>query len=163
MAFDSWTLRGDEPRDLFASCAPHKGIKVFEFIGMAVVAWILYLLIKSFLRAKSTTRSNEIGKEARHIATTTLGVPIAYYNHSVATAMDEVKAAALHLKNTSDRHKHFSWPRLIAWSIYFGFRHECEQYQNGNPMCQSRFDRLAIPSDVVISTLLMQPDELLET
>lgn len=142
---------------------------MFEFIGMVVVAWIIYMLIKAFFRGNSTVRSHELGTasqeigiEARYIAVKELGVPEAYYNYSVTTSMDKVKNGALEMKELRESHKNFSWPRLIAWTVYGGFRFECERYQNGNQISKNRLDQLGIPSQIIVSTLLREPEDFLQ-
>lgn len=135
---------------------------MFEFIGMVVVAWIIYMLIKAFFHGNSTVRSHELGTEARYIAVKELGVPEAYYNYSVTTSMDKVKNGAIEMKELRESHKNFSWPRLIAWTIYGGFRFECERYQNGNQISKNRLDQLGIPPHIIVSTLLMEPEDFLK-
>jgi hypothetical protein len=134
---------------------------MFEFIGIVVVLWIVYIIIKALFTGKSMARGKKFGKEARYIAINELNVPVEYYNSAVINDIEEVKKAALQLKEQSDDHKNFSWPRLLAWTIYGSFRHTCEQYQLGNPVSQSELENLSISSDVIFKELDRNPSDLL--
>lgn len=103
----------------------------------------------------------ETGGESRYIAINELSVPTAYYNYAILNDMEQVKKAALTLKKQSDAHKDFSWPRLLAWTIYGGWRHECEQYQLGNPVVQNQLEDLGISSEIIFSELNRNPSDFL--
>lgn len=134
---------------------------MFEFIGIVVVAWIGFAVLRGVFRASSTVRSQEYGKEAKYIAINELGVPLKYYHHAVINDMDRVKEAALVLKEQSENHKDFSWPRLLAWTIYAGFRNDCEQYQRGNPISQQKLEDMMISPDQIFGELNRDPSDLL--
>ncbi|ELA7357607.1 hypothetical protein Q9X91_004261 [Vibrio alginolyticus] len=112
---------------------------MFEFIGIVVVVWFSFKIIGSYLRFKKSSNSVEIGKEARYIATQELGVPDKYYNFSVLNHMEDVKNGALQLQKHPS-YNNLSWSRLLAWTIYGGFRHDCEQWHYGNPIAQQKLD-----------------------
>lgn len=67
---------------------------MFEVIGIAVVAWFAFLIIRGILRAKKGSTSTEFGLEARRIATQELFVPDQYYNYITTNHMDDLKQQA---------------------------------------------------------------------
>ncbi|MEZ8606397.1 hypothetical protein AB6D06_04150 [Vibrio sp. 10N.239.311.G01] len=135
---------------------------MFEFIGIAVVGWLVVSIFVRFIgRTKSTSQSQEFGKESRHIATRELGVPAAFYNHSVGSHMDEVKQAAVALQESGDDYfKNLSWPRLLAWGVYSGYRHHCEQSHYGNPISQNLLDDLRISGSDISTELSRESTSL---
>lgn len=123
---------------------------MLEFLAVAVFIFLIYKLFKSGLKSK--VHNQEIGAEARYIATNELKVPAAYFNHSVVNHMDRLKNAALEAKD-SESHSHLSWARLIALAVFTGFRNECIQCQQGNPVTQNLFERLRISPDAIAEAL----------
>lgn len=87
-------------------------------IGGAVVFWIIW----SFFKANSMKQSREFGIETRHIATNELGVPSDFYSKTIINHIEEIKANALHLGSDGGAHKGESWPRRLAYAIYY--RHQ---------------------------------------
>lgn len=136
---------------------------MFEIIRVIVVAWIAYVVIKALFRAGSTVQRREIRKETKHIAINEFGVPETYYNLSVLSHMDEVKKAALTLteQNDDDEYEYFNWSRFLAWAIYSRFRHDCQEYQYGNPLAQSKLEGLGILPEMIFSELDRVPEDLL--
>lgn len=130
---------------------------MFELIGMLVVAWFLFVVVKGYFSAKSRVRSMGIGQEMRAIAISELGVPVAYYNYAVLHHMDEIKKAALVLKERSDGYESLSWPRQMAWAVYNGYRFDCVQYESGNPLSAGLFEDLSISSGTILSELKRGP------
>lgn len=126
---------------------------MFEVIGVVAVCWIGFVLIRGFLRAKSTVRSQEYGKEARHIAVRELRVPQAYYDHVTRGNIEAVKNTALMLRDSEDSFKNCSWPRLLSLVVYGEFHKDCEQWQAGNPLPEQLFVRLGITPDMISKEL----------
>jgi hypothetical protein len=121
---------------------------MFEVIGILVVAWIGYSILRGILRGMSTARSQEFGKEARRISTVELCVPNSYYNHMVTTKMEAIKDTALHLRDNYEDFKGCSWPRLLALTIYGEYHQECEKWQY-DPIRQQLFQAIRIsPQDI---------------
>lgn len=131
---------------------------MLEFIGMVVVVWIVYSLIKGFFQAKSVIRSQEFGKEAKYIAVNELGVPEVYFTYSVVNHIDLVKKSALEIKEKCAGQHDLSWSRSIAWAVYCGFRNECDRYEAGNP--NNKLNKLGVPPDVIINAILVDPADL---
>ncbi|PVZ71721.1 hypothetical protein [Pelagibaculum spongiae] len=122
---------------------------MLKLIVFFVACWFIYNIMKGI----STSRSQEIGKEARHIAISEFSVPVAYYNNAILNHIEHVKKAALFLKEQDDKFRNLSWPRLIAWTIYGAYRDDCEQYRYGNPISQNKFEDLNITSQIISSEL----------
>lgn len=126
---------------------------MLEFIGIVVVCWIGFSIIKGIFRASSTVRSQEFGKEARHIATRELKVPDSYYSHLTINNIEAIKNSALILQNQEDAFRHCSWPRLLALVVYGEFHKDCQQWKLGNPITDQLFSRLGITNDQVVREL----------
>lgn len=126
---------------------------MFEFIGIAVVCWVAFLIINGVVRGASTVRSQEFGKEARHIATKDLQVPGSYYNHLTINKMESIKNSAILLRDGDDGFKRCSWPRLLALVIYGEFHQDCEQWRLGNPIKEQLFLTLGISSETIAHEL----------
>lgn len=126
---------------------------MFEVIGIVVVGWIVFSIIKGIFRGRSIARSQEYGKEAKHIATKDLGVPPNYYRYMVLNNMDAVRNTANHLPQHDSAFKRTSWPRRLALTIYGDFRQDCEQWHAGNPVTHDLFQDLGIHSDEINTEL----------
>lgn len=134
---------------------------MFEVIGIAVVCWIVFVLIRGFFRASSKVRSKEYGTEARHIAVRQLGVPEQYHNHMTTTKIEAIKNTAILLRDSEDEFKRCSWPRLLSLVIYGEFHKDCEQWQLGNPISEQLFIRLRITSEMITKELERNPSEVI--
>jgi hypothetical protein len=133
---------------------------MLEVIGGIFVLWIGFSILKGFLKAFSSARSSEFGKEARRIAVGDLGVPSQYYNFFVTNHMNEVKEAAQFLPQHDTKFKNTSWPRLIALTIYGEFHKDCEQFRYGNPTTEQLFQRLQVKNEAVANELARNPTEV---
>ena len=134
---------------------------MFEIIGIAVVAWIVFFLVRSLLRAKKGSSSTEFGLEARRIATQELFVPDQYYNYMTIGHMDALKQQALVLREKSIEYKRTSWPRLLALSVYTWFHNDCQKFHNDDPSRVQLFRQLHIEPDVIATTLIRDLPETL--
>lgn len=130
---------------------------MFEIIGIIVVCWIVFKILKALISATSTVRSKEFGKEARHIATNTLKVPESYYNYMIINKMDLIKRTAEILPTHDEGFKNTSWPRLLALTIYGEFHQDCDQWQRGNPIKDQIFTSIGITPDMIASELSRDP------
>ncbi|GGO80070.1 hypothetical protein GCM10011348_15940 [Marinobacterium nitratireducens] len=117
---------------------------MLEIIGMAVVAWVVFAIATGVFRGVKLKRNRETGKQVRDIAVNTLGVPPAYYRHSVLNYMDEVKKAAEYLQSSGGDYSSLDWPNALAWAIYGGYRHDCDQYLRGNASVQNVLERAGV-------------------
>lgn len=120
---------------------------MFEFIGVLVVIWIGYSVLRGIFRAAkgtSTSSSREFGMEARRICTVELGAPNSYYNYMVTNKIDAIKNAALGLRDNDEEFKRCSWPRLLALVIYAEYHQDCEQWRFGNPLKEQLFQLINI-------------------
>lgn len=84
---------------------------MFEVIGIAVLVWFAFSIIRGLLRAKQRSSSAEFGLEARRIATQELFIPNQYYNYITTSHMDDFKQQALVLRENYSEFKRTSWPR----------------------------------------------------
>ena len=140
---------------------------MFEFIGMAVVAWIAFLIIKGILRSKTNSSgkinstSTEFGLEARRIATQELFIPNQYYNFITTNHMESLKQQALVLRENSAEFKKTSWPRLLALSFYTWFYNDCMKFHNDDPSRVQLFRQLKIEPGVIATTLMQDLTEVL--
>jgi len=112
---------------------------------------------------KKRNQSNEIAAETRRIATIEFKVPTFYYTHLIVNKMDDIKEAALSLKDTDPLHKNDSWPKLMACVIYLGFQNECRQSRLGNPMVQDLLDNLRISPEDIDRELKRDPYEVINS
>lgn len=126
---------------------------MFEVIGVLVVIWIGYSILKGVFRGMSKSRSQEFGMEARRICTTELGVPNSYYNYMVVNKIDAVKNSALSLRDNDEEFKRTSWPRLLALVIYAEYHQDCEQWRYGNPLKEQLFQSIGISSQEISEEL----------
>lgn len=101
---------------------------------MWIIIIIVLLLGFGYFKAKNQMRSAEFGKEARHIALNELGVPPSYFMYLVQNDIENVKKAAMQLKETNAYFNSLSYPRLLAWAIYGGFRYDCHYVVNEHDM-----------------------------
>lgn len=93
---------------------------------MFVILVIICVIIGFFFfQAKSRVRSSEFGKEVRYIACSELNVPNCYFNYVVQTEIEDIKKAALRLQEIEPFYRSMSWPRLLAWTIYGGYKYDC--------------------------------------
>jgi hypothetical protein len=92
---------------------------------LIIISVIAISLAFLFFQAKSKVRSSEFGKEARYIACNELEVPLSYFNYSVQNEIEDIKKSALHLKEIEPFYGSLSWPRLLAWTVYGGYRYDC--------------------------------------
>ena len=127
---------------------------MFEVIGMAVVAWFAFSIIRGLLRAKQRSSSAEFGLEARRIATQELFIPNEYYNYITTSHMEDLKQQALVLRENSSEFKRTSWPRLLALSLYIWFH-------NDDPSRLQLFRQLHIEPDVIATTLMQDLKDIL--
>lgn len=135
---------------------------MFEVIGIAFVFWLVYVVVRTFLRAKSTVRAREFGVEARHISVRELGVPEAYHANITATKIELVKSTALMMRDgEGSAFKNSSWPRLLALVIYGEFHQDCEQWQAGNPVKEQLFTDLGITHVALSAELERDPRAVL--
>jgi len=130
---------------------------MLELLVIVAIAFLAYKLLR--LSKRSAGQNQEIAAEVRYIASNEFRVPSAYINHSAINRMGRLKNAAQEAKD-SESHGHLSWARLIALAIFTGFRNECIQYQKGNPVTQSLFERLQIPPDAIAEALNTDIDAL---
>ena len=91
------------------------------YIFILVVVGIIYFWFK----AKSRVQSTEFGVEARHIACNELGVPLSVFNYMTQHEIEDIKVAALRIQNAEQFYSSMSWPRLLAWTIYGGYKYDC--------------------------------------
>lgn len=126
---------------------------MFELIGIVVVCWIGFKVLRGFFRGASTVRGQEYGKEARHIATRDLEVPDSYYNYIVTNKIEALKNAADMLRERDDDFKGCSWPRVLALVIYGEFHQDCEQWKYGNPITEQLFIRIRITHEMINNEL----------
>lgn len=134
---------------------------MFEVIGILVVVWLGFSVLRGISRGMSTVRSQEFGKEARRISTVELGVPSSYYNHMVTTKMDAIKNTALHLLDNDDDFKGCSWPRILALVIYGEYHQDCEQWQLGNPLREQLFQTIGISHQEISGELERDAEEVI--
>ena len=134
---------------------------MFEFIGIAAVCWIAFKITRSIFGSASRARSQEYGKEARHIATRELRVPSSYYNHLTVNKMEAIKNSAILLRDSEDAFRRCSWPRLLALVIYGEFHQDCDQWQHGNPIPERLFITLGITSETIASELVRDPSAVI--
>lgn len=130
-----------------------------EFIGMAVLAWIVFSIIRGVARAKVSQTSKEYGREARRIATIELGVPDSFYNYITINHMGSIKETALRLQAIKET-KNTSWPRLIALSIYAFFHLECKAFLNDDKVKQKFLFDLKITAEVIAEIASQDPSEV---
>lgn len=134
---------------------------MFEFIGVALVLWIAFCVLRGIFRAMSRGRSAEFGVEARRIAVVELDVPETYFNYMVSSKMDAIRATADKLGEV-DQYKRASWPRKLALVIYGEFHKDCEQSERGNPIAQQLLEqRLRIPGHIIALELNRDASEVL--
>lgn len=126
---------------------------MFEFIGIIVTCWIVFVAIRMFFTAKSIVRSKEYGLEATHIATKDLLVPASYYRYLTQNRIESIKQSALLLRDSDDDFKKCSWPRLIALVVYGEYHQDCQQWFYGNPATIQRFEEIGITPEMVIKEL----------
>ena len=134
---------------------------MFEVIGMAVVAWFAFSIIRGLLRAKQRSSSAEFGLEARRIATQELFIPNEYYNYITTSHMEDLKQQALVLRENSSEFKRTSWPRLPALSLYIWFHNDCSKFHNDDPSRLQLFRQLHIEPDVIATTLMQDLKDIL--
>lgn len=132
---------------------------MFEFIGIAVVVWVIFSIIRGVIRAKGSRTSKEYGLEARRIATNELGVPTSFYNFITLNHMENVKETALMLREKEDT-KNTSWPRLLALSIYAFFYLDCKEFLNDNKTKQKLLFDLKITPEVIAEIASQDPAEI---
>lgn len=132
---------------------------MFEFIGIAVVCWFAFTIARGIYRAKRGSASKEYGLETRRIATQDLEVPDTFYNFITVNHMQQVKEAALMLKEKPGCER-TSWPRLMAVCIYAFFYLDCKEYADGNPQKKELFERLNINPVLPFKIALQDPDEI---
>jgi hypothetical protein len=58
--------------------------------------------------------------------------------------MEGVREAAQYLQNLNDDYSKLEWPRLLAWAVYAGYRHDCEQFLLGNASAESKLNRVGV-------------------
>lgn len=126
---------------------------VFEIIGIIVVCWIGFNILKVFFKVSSTVRSQEYEKETHHIVINELNTPDVYYSYLTTTNINGVKKAAKLLRNTNDEFKHISWSRLLAIVIYGEFHKDCTQWHLGNPTSQQLFYSLGVLPNIILKEL----------
>jgi len=134
---------------------------MFELIGIIVVCWFGYLILRAIFRTFIVGRSQEFGKEARRISIIELGVPSSYYNHMVTNNMDVIKNTALELRDNHDDFKGCSWPRLLALVIYYEYHQDCEQWQYGNPIREQLFITIGISPQEVSEELKRDAEDVI--
>ena len=134
---------------------------MFEVIGISVVAWFAFSIIRGLLGAKQSSSSAEFGLEARRIATQELFIPNQYYNYITTNHMDDLKQQALVLRENSSEFKRTSWPRLLALSLYTWFHNDCRKFHNDDPSRLQLFRQLHIESDVIATTLMQDLKDIL--
>lgn len=105
--------------------------------------------------------SQEIGAETRRIAVGEFKVPSSFYNHCVVNDIEDIKGAALYMKENDDSFKDFSWPRMLAITVYGEFRQSCQQYQMGNPVQEERLINLGVRPDMIMAELDRDPAQVL--
>ncbi|EPV8022819.1 hypothetical protein ACWAMJ_003660 [Acinetobacter baumannii] len=117
-----------------------------EFIFILIGLGLLFL----FFKAKSQVRSSEFGKEARHIAINELGVHPGYFNYCVQNDIENIKEAALDIKKMSSFYASQSWPRLLAWTIYGGYKHNCHNaYFKEDPIALNNLKKAGVPFEII--------------
>lgn len=134
---------------------------MLEIIGIIVVSWIAFSVLKGFLRAKSIARGQEYGKEARRIALIELKVPQSYYTYLVTTQMESIRMSADVLPEHDAAFKNSSWPRRLALIIYGEFHKDCEQWRYGNPVTEQLFISIGITNEEIANELDRNPSEIL--
>lgn len=134
---------------------------MLELIGLVVVLWIGFVVLRGVLRGASRARSAEFEKEASRIAIKSLGVPQSYHHYVVQNKMDGIRSAAQYLPDHDENFKNSSWPRLIALVVYGEFHQDCEQWQSGNPISDQVFRDLNITNDVIAKELSRNPTQVL--
>lgn len=122
---------------------------MFEFIGMLVVLWVGFVLVRAVYRACSTVSSQDHGVEAKRIAVFELGVPHEYFLFQVQFYMDEVKAAAMGLKDCGGGYSKCSWPRLMAVSIYMNFHMDCLRINQSGSNWDLSLGKLGINPEII--------------
>ena len=120
---------------------------MFEIIGMAVVAWLGYHVIKITFRSWNTVRRMKIGEEARRIALEEMGLPSGYYNFMVLNKIDIVKFNAQILQHSFPQYEKTPWPRYIALSVLDFFIKDCKKWGEEDPEITNRFYDLDVGSD----------------
>lgn len=83
------------------------------------------ILIYFWFKAKTRVQSTQFGVEARYIACNELGVPNCYFNYMVQNEIEDIKKAALKLQEIEPFYRSLSWSRLLAWTIYGGYKYDC--------------------------------------
>lgn len=134
---------------------------MFELIGILVVAWVGFIVVRNLLRGFSTVRSQEIGEMALHCATRDLEVPEAYYRHECRQHMEAIKQGALLLRGSKGGHfKKVRWPRLLALVVYDKYHRDCHKFEDGDPWIIAHFIELGLTSEDVDAELDRDPKEV---
>jgi hypothetical protein len=136
---------------------------MFEFIGIAVVAWVGYSIIVGLIRAKKSSSSVEYGLEARRIATQELFVPNQYYNYMTTNHIEDLKRQALVLRENSPQFKRTSWPRLLALGLFAWFHRDCSKFHNDDESRIQLFRQLQIEPGVIATTLMQDLTQVLDS
>lgn len=134
---------------------------MFEVIGIAVVAWVAFSIIRAILRTKRGSASAEFGLEVRRIATQELFIPNQYYNYITTNHMDDLKQQALVLRDNSSEFKRTSWPRLLALSLFTWFYNDCRKFHNDERSRVQLFRQLKIEPDVIATTLMQDSTQVM--
>ena len=95
---------------------------MIEFLFIVAVIVLFF-----WFKAKARLRSTEFGVEARHIACHELGVPLSAFNFMVQNEIEEIKKASVKIQQIEPFYRSMSWPRLLAWTIYGGYRYDCQR------------------------------------
>lgn len=134
---------------------------MFEFIGIVVVLWIVYSILKGVFRGASRSRSREFGAEARYIATKSLMVPESYFNYKTINDIEGLKDLALNLREIKYKGRGPSWPRLLAFAVYIEFQHDCMRWRKGSPVIEKLFSMLNVDEALITEVLDRDPEEVL--
>ena len=117
---------------------------MFQVIGLLIVAWICWVVLKGILKgmsmATNSERNIEFAKETRYIAIEELGIPIDYYNQTILNRekWDYIRYYAETLKKYGNSPEAIliksdiyeidinkcSWSRLLAYGVADLYRGE---------------------------------------
>ena len=64
--------------------------------------------------------------------------------------IENIKEAALDIKKMSSFYASQSWPRLLAWTIYGGYKHNCHNaYFKEDPIALNNLKKAGVPFEII--------------
>lgn len=112
---------------------------MFEFIGMAVVAWFAWLVIRSVVRGRRNSKISRSLITTKNIAINELLVPAVYVDYALHNEFDHVMSGAemlnQHTSGLTDE-------RLFATAIYAAYNEDINQCLLGSATHMARLNRI---------------------